>query len=391
MSSDSPSVPTGETQAQTLTSQTETQPPMSPTPSESHPPPATTPTSQLPPESSTSLTEPSSTPSPTSTPTSITSSSTTHETTSSSVTSSEIIESTSSTSSSQSVTTITVTSTAPFPTTSDTLPSVSTDLPTITSSALPASPSEAGGGGGLSAGGTIAVAVVVPVVSVALIIVALIFFWRKRKAEKLAEEERKQEIEEYQFNPNNDPTFPNVGLAGNYDDGPGAHSGNAGYRGWGTTTTSRKLSTNLSSGPGMTVSDGDTAYGRSSPVDHNAMRHPDEGYRPVSGEIVGDLHAVPVSNSNRGDIRRGPSNASSAYSVGNRSDISDDLVPGPPLDSQYYEDSPYYGGTQQGPYGDMAYGGPQPVIRDVQARRNTRIETPSVFPQQGNAGISQNF
>jgi hypothetical protein len=32
----------------------------------------------------------------------------------------------------------------------------------------------------------------------------------------------------------------------------------------------------------------------------------------------------------------------------------------------------------------------QPVIRDVQARRNTRIENPSHFPQQS-AGISQNF
>ena len=55
----------------------------------------------------------------------------------------------------------------------------------------------------------------------------------------------------------------------------------------------------------------------------------------------------------------------------------------------YYNDPGYY---QPGPYGDNSYGGgQQPVIRDVQARRNTRIENPSVFPQQGNSGIAQNF
>ncbi|RPB28531.1 hypothetical protein L211DRAFT_833506 [Terfezia boudieri ATCC MYA-4762] len=36
---------------------------------------------------------------------------------------------------------------------------------------------------------------------------------------------------------------------------------------------------------------------------------------------------------------------------------------------------------------------PPPVIRDVQARRNTRIETPTSahFPQQGSSGIAQNL
>jgi len=47
---------------------------------------------------------------------------------------------------------------------------------------------------------------------------------------------------------------------------------------------------------------------------------------------------------------------------------------------------------QAGAYGDHTYGGGgQPVIRDVQARRNTRIESPSMSYQQGNAGIAQNF
>jgi hypothetical protein len=58
--------------------------------------------------------------------------------------------------------------------------------------------------------------------------------------------------------------------------------------------------------------------------------------------------------------------------------------------NEYYDNQGYY---QQGPYGNNdPYGaGQQPVIRDVSARRNTRIENPSVFPQQGNSGIAQNF
>lgn len=53
----------------------------------------------------------------------------------------------------------------------------------------------------------------------------------------------------------------------------------------------------------------------------------------------------------------------------------------------YYDESM----PQHGPYGDGTYGGGHPVIRDVPARRNTRIENPSVFPQQGSSGIAQNF
>lgn len=64
-----------------------------------------------------------------------------------------------------------------------------------------------------------------------------------------------------------------------------------------------------------------------------------------------------------------------------------------PGTAQYYDDPYYTDGAAQnggGPFVDNSYGAP-PVIRDVQARRNTRIESPSVFPQQGNAGIAQNF
>ncbi|PGH07950.1 hypothetical protein AJ80_07931 [Polytolypa hystricis UAMH7299] len=289
-------------------------------------------------------------------------------------------------------TTIFITSTAPpLPPVVNTS-STSTSSTLTSSTALPTSAPQTGGSSGLSAAGTIAVAVVVPVVSVALIIIALLFWWRKRKAHKLAEEERKQEIEEYRFNPNNDPTLPAVGMTGNYDDNAGMKDSQAGYRGWGTTTSnSRKLSTNLSSGGGMAVSDSTSNPGYPHEMD-NGMQHPDDDRRPTSHDSETAAALQPgVAVTNNRDIHRGPSNASSAYSAANRSDLSDDIpLPGPGV--HYSDDSAYYNdpSMQQGPYNDASYG-VQPVIRDVQARRNTRIETPSVFPQQGNAGISQNF
>ncbi|PGG98324.1 hypothetical protein GX51_06886 [Blastomyces parvus] len=292
-------------------------------------------------------------------------------------------------------TTVTITSTASEP------PPIDTNAPNSNPSAPPAvdphSPAGDSGSGGLSAGGTIAVAVVVPVVSVALIILVLLWWWRKRKARKIAEEERKQEIEEYRFNPNNDPLLPAVG---DFDDGNGVKDMNTGgYRGWGTTTSnSRKLSTNLSSGAGITASDAGSNPGPPravSPVDDSIPYEDDN--RPISGDYSGvDPAAAGMlgQNANSRAIHRGPSNASSAYSNANRSDISDDIpMPGvAPGTAQYYDD-PYYtegAGQPGGPFVDNSYGAP-PVIRDVQARRNTRIENPSVFPQQGNAGIAQNF
>ncbi|EEQ83521.1 uncharacterized protein BDCG_00326 [Blastomyces dermatitidis ER-3] len=292
--------------------------------------------------------------------------------------------------------TVTITSTA------SNAPPAGTEAPNSTNSGLPSvgphpRPSNSGSGS-LSTSATIALAVIVPISSVTLIILVLLWWWRKRKARKMAEEERKQEIEEYRFNPNNDPLLPAVG---NFDDGNGLKDGNTGgYRGWGTTTsTSRKLSTNLSSGAGIPASDNGSNPGPPravSPVDDSIPYEDDQ--RPISGDYSG-LDPVAAGmlghNANSHDIvHRGPSNASSAYSNANRSDISDDIpVPGvAPGTAQYYDD-PYYtdgAGQPGGPFVDNPYGAP-PVIRDVQARRNTRIENPSVFPQQGNAGIAQNF
>jgi hypothetical protein len=118
---------------------------------------------------------------------------------------------------------------------------------------------------------------------------------------------------------------------------------------------------------------------------------------PESGDGVGALGAAAGGlyrhRSGTGDIRRGPSNASSAYS-GHHSEASSDApqMPGP----YYQEEVPYNiyndANASHGPYGDGSYGGAgvQPVIRDNQARRNTRIERAPTFPQ-GQGGIAQNF
>ncbi|KAF1814533.1 hypothetical protein P152DRAFT_512872 [Eremomyces bilateralis CBS 781.70] len=259
---------------------------------------------------------------------------------------------------------------------------------------------------GLSAGAKTAIAVVVPVVVVALLVVGGILLWRKRKARKNAEEARRKEIEEYGFNPNNDPTLPAVGGVTESEMG----ENQAGYRGWGNTTTTagtashRKTSTTVSGGAAATgLSDNGSVPGGyrspgSPPLGGNMDEHPDDALaHPMDGETIGALGAGPAASANAGNMRRGPSNASSSYSAGQRSEQSSGDAP-IPVDSQQYYDNGYY---NQNAY-DVAYNhgmagagnegnGQQPVIRDVSARRNTRIENPSVWPQQGNSGIAQNF
>lgn len=234
----------------------------------------------------------------------------------------------------------------------------------------------------------------VPIVAVALIVLAGLFFWRKRKARKAAEEERRKEVEDYTYNPNADPTIPAV-MGGNYELKEDASS--AGYRGWGSTTaggsTGRKASTTMSGGAaGIAYSDttsprggvSDTRSGE--PMLHDGSHSPD-------GEILGAMG--PSTANNRADVRRGPSNASSSYSAAGRSDGSGEGPIGVAYgsgDNNYYNQ---YGSNN--PYAADNYGtsppqptelGGAPVIRDNPARRNTRIESPSHYPQPG---ISQNF
>ncbi|KAI4120572.1 MAG: hypothetical protein LQ338_006916, partial [Usnochroma carphineum] len=311
--------------------------------------------------------------------------------------------------------TILLTSTAPplaFPKDTNTHTTSSRKTSSTTSGAALAtsSPEKSNSGGGLPTGGRIAVAVVVPIAAVALLVLAGLFLWRKRKQRKDAEELRRKEVEEYGFNPNNDPTLPAVGGASSNGDDPSEmrEADGAGYRGWGTTTSAtRKQSATLSSGNGG-IGIARSGSG-SDPGGYHAQGSPTAGTnqssdvhsgdplvgngRPLTGdsETIGALGAGPAANGNRQDreIHRGPSNASSAYSGGHRSDTSGDG--GGAAGQQYYRE--YYDETmpQHGPYGDGTYGGGQPVIRDVPARRNTRIENPSVFPQQGSSGIAQNF
>lgn len=253
---------------------------------------------------------------------------------------------------------------------------------------------------GLSSGGKTAIAVVVPVVVVALLVLAGIILWRKRKARQNNEEERRKEVEEYGFNPNHDPTLPAVAMTGSE-----MAEDSSGYRGWGNTATSsnRKASTTLTSG--MTYSDSNSnpggyntphsptggafSEGSNDPLVNGRRETMDPDGLGALGAVGG---AVPNSTQNQaGGVQRGVSNASSSYSAANRSDASGEYpgyANGNP--NEYYDNQGYY---QTGPYGNNdPYGaGQQPVIRDVSARRNTRIENPSVFPQQGNSGIAQNF
>jgi hypothetical protein len=243
---------------------------------------------------------------------------------------------------------------------------------------------------------------VVPVVGVALIALAILFFWRRRKQRKDAEELRRKEVEEYGFNPNNDPTLPAVGLkGGTVSDGPFPMSEEgSGYRGWGNTTTAassgRKASTTLSGGAagGRAYSDG-TSPSQVGPVSDARSGEPLIGTpagRPLSGEteVLGAMG--PAAAGNRGgDMHRGPSNASSSYSAGARSDGSgEQAVPGGAYGAaQFYQNE---AGGNYAPYPDgRVEAASQPVIRDNLARRATRIENPSHFPTQASAGISQNF
>lgn len=232
---------------------------------------------------------------------------------------------------------------------------------------------------------------VVPIAAVAILIGVGLWLFKKRKAKKAAEEERRKEVEDYTYNPNADPTIPGSGAGYEMKE-----DGSSGYRGWGSTTlggsTGRKASTTLSGGAAAGAFS-DTPYSENAYSDGTS---PTRGTYPgdplmndnphsPEGEILGAMG--PNSANNRGvNVRRGPSNASSSYSAGAPSDGSGEI-------GMAYSESQGY--TQYDPYSENQGGSPpggvgQPVIRDNPARRNTRIENPSHYPQQS-AGISQNF
>ena len=227
----------------------------------------------------------------------------------------------------------------------------------------------------MSSGAKIAIGVAVPIGAIAILAVVALFFWKKRRAKREAEEERRKEVEDYSYNPNADPTIPNVGM-GASDGGYEMREDSSGYRGWGTTTIAgsagHKASTTMSSG--MSPHQANASVSRS-----------DEADSPAEGEILGAMGPSAANNRGAG-VNRGPSNASSSYSAANRSDNSDG-------NTSYGNSAAYYDQQGQNPYSDgyvvQELSAP-PVIRDNPARRNTRIENPSHYPQQS-AGISQNF
>ncbi|EHY56152.1 hypothetical protein ABEF92_005232 [Exophiala dermatitidis] len=331
-----------------------------------------------------------------------------------------VTETPSSTGGTQSPSVVIVTSTySPDPTTSQ-VSTASSASRHSSSSSTPSALSASGSSSGsshhkLSSGAKTAIAVIIPIVVIAAALLAGFFFWRKRKARKDAEELRKNEMAEYGFNPNSDPTLA-AGVGAYTDNQSEPHDDNSGYRGWGATSSNRKASTTLGSnglaagGPALSESSsqpGGYAY-QTSPngaSDHYSADplmngHPEGGDGVAALGAAGAAGGLSRSRSGAADIRRGPSNASSAYSVGHQSEASSDThnMPGP----YYQEEVPYNiyndAAASHGPYGDGSYGGDgtyagnggQPVIRDVQARRNTRIERAPTFPQtQG--GIAQNF
>ncbi|KAG9256324.1 uncharacterized protein F5Z01DRAFT_505351 [Emericellopsis atlantica] len=257
-----------------------------------------------------------------------------------------------------------------------------------TTDPTPINPGSGSGSGGLDSGAKIAIGVVVPIASIAILALVALFFWKKRKARHAAAEERRKEVEDYSYNPNADPTIPNVGgmgaMGGVADGGHEMREDSSGYRGWGTTvagsSTGRKASTTMSGG-GLAYSD------PASPTQqHASLARGDEVYSP-EGEILGAMG--PAAANNRGNgVNRGPSNASSSYSAANRSDNSDGNL-------SYGHGPGYYDQAAHNPYDLPGAGAPNelsaaPIIKDNPARRNTRIENPAHYPQQS-AGISQNF
>jgi hypothetical protein len=216
----------------------------------------------------------------------------------------------------------------------------------------------------------------------------------------VAEEQRKAEIEDYGFNPNQDPTLATAAYA---ETGSEMAEDNSGYRGWGTTTSAqRKPSTTLGSGSrgaagaaaGTGMSETSSTQGGNA-YTHAPSEETHNGEGIATGALAGGAMGAAASRRRSNDpsnIHRGVSNASSAYSAGPAHTDASEEMPGSAPAPYYHEEGPYNyidAQAQQGPYGDGTYHpSGQPVIRNNPARRNTRIERAPTYP---NVGIAQNF
>jgi len=232
---------------------------------------------------------------------------------------------------------------------------------------------------------------------------------------------RRKEVEDYGYNPNSAPVAAVGGTSSNGDELPYEMAENTvGYRGWGSTRKALNMGSMPSSvGTGQPLSPvfpenvhhqdnygfatsptTSTYPGGTAPSDGGMSNAPlittPPGYRPETADSSVVAAMTGPQTSNNPGIRRGISNASSNYSVQSTSDQSDVGIPQAPYDPHYYgadggyEDAHNYSARFDNGQDYVQY---PPVIREVQARRNTQIETPTNthFPQQGNSGIAQNF
>jgi len=100
------------------------------------------------------------------------------------------------------------------------------------------------------------------------------FLWKRHQKKKANEEMRRKEVEDYTYNPNND-TSGHSGILG----AAGSNSGMSeaeGYRGWGNTAGTRKVSAPLSSSPSAGTALSPVPFGAShsdNGFGNNEMQH----------------------------------------------------------------------------------------------------------------------
>ncbi|KAF3310179.1 hypothetical protein TWF173_009981 [Orbilia oligospora] len=365
-------------------------------------------------------------------------------------------------------TTITITTTSVNTDRSTTSPpSSSTQISSSTSSTISATAIPSTGGGGLSQPAKIAIAIIIPIFGVILFAFVALFIWRRHKKRKDNAEERRKEVEEYGYNPNNDTSGP--GPSALAAAGGASHEGDmaemeAGYRGWGNTAGGRKASAPLSATATTSNTAGTGGYGNANysgaPTNggqqYAAPQQPElygsppaaAGAIPVAAGVTGaavlgaahledeaknrDRHShspllsSPTNRPSTADsstigapattgpselddgLHRGDSVASSRYTNATRQseDSGAHDVPGNnghrntyvSDGNDYYNDvaNPYAGDYDYHEHApEQGYHQP-PMIQQVGARRNTRIENPpdthyAQMPRQGTSGIAQNF
>lgn len=272
----------------------------------------------------------------------------------------------------------------------------------------------------MSGGALVAVAVIIPVVILAVVVVGLVLYFKRRKSNRNVP--IKAPVAGGIIGGSGPPPISDRdGVYELNDTRDGVYELNdtdsAGYRGWGSTVRNPKST--VSGSPGYPISSVVSDSGYSNPASVGPPGYISELYgggvnapaSPVFPDSAGLLSAdrtapspaftesstigaMPTFDSHNGGLNRGVSNASSNYSAMTHSDQSDfdqrqsQQYYGP--DAQDY-DAAYFSNGPNMYYDDTS--NPPPVIRDVQARRNTRIETPTSphFPQHGSSGIAQNF